>query len=135
MIGAELTVDEPALREAAGEDFPGEIPAEDIEATRRNMLGEALLAADEHPTITAELVAVDEARETPTVTAAVTVRGQRRLVELPVQVRTDGERLVAAGETTVTHAELGLEPFSVMGGALSVAEEIGVSYRIVARQR
>jgi polyisoprenoid-binding protein YceI len=132
---AQLTVDEPALREAAGEDFPGEIPPEDIEGTRSNMLGEAVLAADAHPTITAELVAVEEAGDALTATAAVTIRGRRRLMEFPVQLDVQGERLVASGETTVTHAELGLQPFSVMGGALSVAEEIGVSYRIVARRR
>lgn len=132
---AELTVDEPALREAAGEDFPGEIPPEDIEGTRGNMLGEAVLDADAHPAITAELVELNQADDALTATVAVTIRGQPRLVAFPVQLDVEGERLVASGETTVTHAALGLEPFSVMGGALSVAEEIGVSYRIVARRR
>lgn len=132
---AELTVDEPALREAAGDDFPGEIPAEDIEGTRGNLLGEAVLDADAHPDITAELVAVQDAGDELTATAAVTLRGQRRLLDFPVQLSVEGERLVATGETTVSHAELGLQPFSVMGGALSVAEEMGVRYRIVARRR
>lgn len=131
---AELTVDEPGLRKAAGEDFPGEIPPEDIEGTRRNLLGEAVLDAAAHPELTAELVSVAGEAAALTVTAAVTVRGQRRLLDFPVRLRRDGERLVATGETTVTHAELGLEPFSVMGGALAVAPEIGVSYRIVARR-
>ncbi|HKL63952.1 MAG TPA: YceI family protein [Woeseiaceae bacterium] len=132
---AELTVDEPALREAAGEDFPGEIPPEDVEGTRRNLLGEAVLDAAAHPELTVELVSVAGEAETLTVTAAVTVRGQRRLVDFPVRLRRKDERLVATGETTVTHAQLGLQAFSVMGGALSVAPEIGVSYRIVARRQ
>ena len=132
---ARLTVDEPALREAAGDDFPGEIPPEDIEGTRRNMLGEAVLDAARHPELTAELVAVDRRGEALTATAALTIRGRRRLVDFPLQVRVDDDRLVATGETTVSHAALGLEPFSVMGGALSVAEDIGVRYRVVARRR
>jgi len=70
-----------------------------------------------------------------TVTAALTIRGRRQLVDFPVQLRVDEGRLVATGETTVSHAALGLEPFSVMGGALSVAEDIGVRYRVVARRR
>lgn len=133
---ADLTIDEPALRRAAGEDFAGEIPPEDIEGTRKNMLGEAVLNAAAHPTVNAELVALgDEGEASTTATVAVTLRGQRRLVEFPVSVRIEGDRLVATGETTVSHRELGLEPFSVMGGALSVAEDIGVSYRVVARRR
>ncbi|WP_405228843.1 YceI family protein [Lentisalinibacter sediminis] len=132
---AELTVDEPALREAAGDDFPGEIPPEDVEATRRNMLGESVLDAARHPELTAELVAVEDRGEALTVTAALTIRGRRQLVDFPVQLRVDEGRLVATGETTVSHAALGLEPFSVMGGALSVAEDIGVRYRVVARRR
>lgn len=132
---AELTVDEPRLREAAGDDFPGEIPSEDVEGTRRNMLGEAVLDAARHPELTAELVTVEGSGEALTATAALTIRGRRRVVDFPVQLRVDEDRLVATGETTVTHAALGLEPFSVMGGALSVAEEIGVRYRVVARRR
>jgi len=131
---AALTVDEPALRDAAGEAFPGEIPPEDIEGTRRNMLGEAVLDAAAHPELSAELVATEGNGDgdTLSVTAAVTVRGQRRVLEFPVRLRLEGRRLIATGETTVSHAELGLEPFSVMGGALSVAEDIEVTYRIVA---
>jgi hypothetical protein len=34
----------------------------------------------------------------------------------------------------VSHARLGLEPYSVMGGALSVAEEIEVVYHIEAER-
>ena len=132
---AKLTVDEPALREAAGDDFPGEIPPEDVEGTRRNMLGESLLDAARHPEIIAELLAVEGSGEALTVTVALTIRGRRRLVDFPVQLRVDEGRLVASAETTVSHAALGLEPFSVMGGALSVAEDIGVRYRVVARRR
>jgi len=132
---AELTVDEAGLREAAGDDFPGEIPPDDVEGTRRNMLGEAVLDAARHPELTAELVAVEGSGETLTVTAALTIRGRRRLVDFPVRLSVEDDRLVATGETTVSHAALGLEPFSVMGGALSVAEDIGVRYRVVARRR
>ncbi len=132
---AQLTVDEPGLREAAGDDFPGEIPPEDIEGTRGNMLGEAVLDAARHPELSAELVAVENSGEALTVTTALTIRGRRRLVDFPLRVRVDEDRLVATGETTVSHAALGLEPFSIMGGALSVAEDIGVRYRVVARRR
>ncbi len=132
---AELTVDEPGLREAAGDDFPGEIAPEDVEGTRRNMLGEAVLDAARHPELTAELVAVEGSGEALTVTAALTIRGRRRLVDFPLRLSVDDDRLVATGETTVSHAALGLKPFSVMGGALSVAENIGVRYRVVARRR
>lgn len=127
-----LRVDEPRLRADAGPDFAGEIPPEDIAGTRRNLLGEAVLDAANHPRVSAELVRASGNPPALTVTAAVTIRGQRRLVEFPATVELRGERMLAEGETTVSQARLGLEPFSVMGGALSVAEDIGLAYRIEA---
>jgi hypothetical protein len=44
-----------------------------------------------------------------------------------------GEReITAAGETTLTQSSLGIEPFSIMGGAIAVADEIVVRFELVA---
>ncbi len=129
-----LTVDEPGLRREAGTGFEGEIAAEDIEGTRRNLLGERVLDAERHPRIAAELVAVSGEPPSLTLTASVTVRGRSAIVDFPVTLQISDDRLIAEGSTTVDHARLGLEPFSVMGGALSVAQEIGIDYRVEAER-
>ena len=46
-----LTVDEPALREAAGADFPPAVPQSARDGTRNNLLSEALLDAANYPSI------------------------------------------------------------------------------------
>lgn len=129
-----LLIDDPAAREAAGPDFPGEIPPDDIAGTRKNMLGESLLDAAHYPMLRVRAQTAGDIESGPVLRAAVTVRGRVHTVDFPISVERDGDRLVAVGETTVDHTELGLEPFSVMMGALSVDEEIRLAYRIVARR-
>jgi len=50
-------------------------------------------------------------------------------------VKYDGDVLRATGELKLSHAELGLEPFSALGGALSVADAFTVHYKITAHAR
>ena len=47
----ELTIDEPAMREMAGPDFPPGVPQSARDGTRKNMLSEALLDGEKYPTI------------------------------------------------------------------------------------
>jgi hypothetical protein len=42
--------------------------------------------------------------------------------------------LSASGEFDLTHAQLGLSPYSVALGAIRVAERMHVRYRLIARR-
>jgi len=44
------------------------------------------------------------------------------------------DELTASGEFDLTHAELGLAPYSVALGALRVADRMHVRYRLVAQR-
>ena len=129
-----LTVDEPVRRAAAGSDFPDNVTGADREGTRRNMLGPALLDAVNFPAMHLASVAVAEREGSLYVTARVNVAGNAREIVVPVVMEIQGGTLVARGEFTVTHAELGLAPFSVAMGALRVREDLQVAYRLVARK-
>ena len=129
-----LTVDEPARRAAAGSDFPDNVTEADREGTRRNMLGTALLDAATFPAVHLASVAVAEREGILYVTARVDITGHVREIVVPVTLETQGPTLVARGEFTVTHAELGLVPFSVAMGALRVRDDLQVAYRLVARK-
>ncbi len=129
-----LTVDEPARRAGAGSDFPDNVTEADREGTRRNMLGPALLDAATFPALHLASVAVAERDGMLYVTTRVDVTGHVREIVVPVALQVRGGTLVARGEFTVTHAELGLVPFSVAMGALRVRDDLQVAYRLVARK-
>lgn len=131
---AQLTVDEPALRGAAGADF-AEAVAEDAKAdTRRNMLGAALLDADRYPAITLRSGRILRTAGGFQLEIAVAVRDQTRSIVVPVTFSEAGEEIVVTGETRLSQAALGLQPFSVMLGALQVEDELHVRFRVTARR-
>jgi hypothetical protein len=98
------------------------------------MLGPALLDAATFPALHLASVAVAERDGMLYVTTRVDVTGHVREIVVPVALQVQGGTLVARGEFTVTHAELGLVPFSVAMGALRVRDDLQVAYRLVARK-
>ncbi len=129
-----LSVDEPQLRAALGPDFQSTLGATDIAGTREHMLGERLLDAARFPSVHLQSTAVRGEGDALRVTLRVVVRDHEAQLELPVTVQRSGDDLIASGEFDVTHAQLGLTPYSVALGALRVAERMQVRYRLVARR-
>lgn len=131
---ADLGVDEPALRSAAGADFTSRISETQREGTRSNMLGEQLLDATRNRAITLQSVGIVASGAGFIARTRVIVRGHEALLSVPVSLQRDADQLVASGEFSVRHSELGLTPYSVALGALRVADEMRIRYRIVARR-
>jgi hypothetical protein len=129
-----LVVDDAAARAAAGPEFAAPVPDKDREATRRNMLGEGVLAAARQDAI--GLVAEGLSGESGAYTAQVrvTLAGSERAVTVPFTVSVEGDRLEAEATLTLSHADLGLLPFTAAMGALRVRDDIGVELRLVARR-
>ncbi len=128
-----LEVDIPAQRAEEGADFATKLDQAAIDGTRSNMLGDKLLDAANFPEVSlrsrelrGELPALQLLME-------VKVRDQVTLVEIPVTVTSSPGQLVAAGAVTVRQTDLGLQPFSVGLGALSVRDELELKFRLVAR--
>jgi hypothetical protein len=133
-----LSVDEAELRAQAGPDFPPEVPETAREGTRHNMLGPALLDAQNDPEIVLSAVRLAPA-QSPQGTAVqarvqALVRGAAHEFDVLVRYERSGEWLVVSGETLLKQSELGLKPFSAMLGALQVQDEMRVSFRILAHQ-
>lgn len=128
----ELTVDEPALREAAGADFPAGVPESAREGTRRNLLSVALLDGASHPAIRLRSLDVKQGPGGLDVGVEITIKGQTRQVRVPMQVELRADELVARGEFPLRQSELGLEPFKVAMGTLVVLDEMRVRFEIVA---
>jgi len=130
---ASFSVDESALRAEEGEEFPGEVEQDAIAGTRKNLLSEALLDGANFPDI--RLTSRKVAGQAPdyTVTVSVDLKGQSHELQVPVLVEQRPDELRVTGHFIATHADLGLTPFSVLGGLLSVRDEIRLRFRIVAR--
>lgn len=129
---AELIVDDPQARAAAGSEFPGEISADDREGTRTNMLRAEVLDAQNHPTIKVQSVRVSGTPSKPQITARITIKGVSRDVLVPTTVAIAGARLTASGQFDILQTDFGIKPFSIGMGALEVQDRLRVVFRVVA---
>jgi hypothetical protein len=68
-----------------------------------------------------------------TVLVTVMLRDHSPQLTVPVKWQQQGNTLQAEGEMTFTQTSMGLEPYSLLFGALRVSDEIRVRYRFVAR--
>ncbi len=130
-----LIVDDPALRRQEGEAFSTQPSKEDIEGTRANMLGPRLLDAKRYPTIklTGTNGRVSD-KKTATINVSVELLGRTIELAVPATLRQTGDELEVSGALKVSHAQLGLTPFSALLGALQVADEMTLKYRVMARR-
>ncbi len=130
----ELTIDEPAMREQAGADFPPGVPQSARDGTRKNMLSDALLDGEKYPEIRLRATDVVAAGDGFEVGVAVTIKDQVRSVRVPVTIERKPGALIARGEFPLKQSELGLKPFSIALGALVVLDEMRIHFEIVARE-
>ena len=127
----DFDVDEVTDRQAAGTAFPVPVPADDIVATRDNMLGPRLLDARRHPRIGLAAGIAGGSWPQPELRVSVDIAGGRHVLELPVTLTLAGGRLLVTGTGEVTHAELGLEPFTAALGALRVSDTLVLRWELV----
>jgi polyisoprenoid-binding protein YceI len=127
---ADLVVDDPDLRAEEGEEFAGEVPEEDIEGTRANMLGERLLHGEQHPQIRIQSDSIQGAMPDVTIIATFIVKGVEQSVTVPARIELTDDSFVATGELELMHDAFGLSPFTAMGGALSVRDLLVLKYEI-----
>jgi polyisoprenoid-binding protein YceI len=129
---AQMVVDRPADRAAAGPDFAGELSEFAVAGTRENMLGPKLLAADQYPDISLVSVGMEGVAPNVRFLVEVTVRGVKSQVAIPATIETGDRVIVVKGQSQLLQSQLGLTPFSVLGGGLRVRDAIDADYHLVA---
>lgn len=121
-----LTVDEPDLRRAAGLD--PEVDEEAVAGTRRNLQTKVLDTAH-YPEALIRIRREGPAR----LQVRMTVRGQDHAQAVPARVEPlPGGGLRVVGAFTVRQSDFGMTPFSVLGGALQVADAVDVRFDVTA---
>jgi hypothetical protein len=128
-----LVVDDPDARNGAGADFATPVPPKDRDATRHNMLGESVLDAAKQPAL--RLTAEELSGEPDNYQARVRValRGEERVVSVPLTLTIEGGKLTAHANFHLKHADIGLAPFTIALGALRVRDDLEIDLRLEAR--
>jgi polyisoprenoid-binding protein YceI len=132
---ADLIVDDPDARRAAGTDFPPDIPAADKEGTRKNMLRKEVLDAETYPTVTVKAATIEGSLQAPKITVRITIKNATKDVIVPTNIVVNGDGLTASGEFDILQTDFGMKPFSVALGALEVHDRLHVRFNLVAAKR
>lgn len=136
----QLTVDDAALRTAQqSPDFPPDVTPSARQGTRHNMLSAALLNAARYPDIALRSAGLRPAPDgkPADLVAQVLVRieGRWHSVAVPLRYRIRNDELVVTGGFPLKQTDLGLTPFSALGGGLQVSDGMSVRLQLVARLR
>jgi hypothetical protein len=125
-----LVVDDPEQRKAAGGRFSAPVPDKDRSGTRRNMLGNRVLDAAHYPDINISGHWLAGSPSQATVAMTLGLRDKLAKYSVPVAIRVQNDRLMVTGTLHMNQTELGITPFSILGGALQVADGIDVSFSL-----
>jgi hypothetical protein len=98
------------------------------------MLSERVLDGEKHPHIRITGTGPGAAAGKQELAVQVQLLGRTVDLKVPTQVSLEGDVLRATGEFELNHADLGMQPFSVMMGALQVGEKLSFSYDVTARR-
>ncbi|HEU0225191.1 MAG TPA: YceI family protein [Steroidobacteraceae bacterium] len=129
-----LVVDDPASRAAAGPAFAAPVPDADRAGTLQNLLGPRVLDAALQPVLRLSADALEGGPEHYVARLRVSLRGEERVVPVQVSVSLDGDLARVHAHAVLRHADLGLVPFTVAMGALSVRDDIAIDCRLEARR-
>ncbi len=122
-----LSVDEASLRAEA--KFTTQPSTGAIEGTRHNML-EKVLESARYPFALIHITR--SAMDNSLMTVAITLHGTTRLFEVPVQIARTSESFAFKGQLTLKQTDFGLTPFSILGGALQVEDQLDFQFNIIA---
>lgn len=128
-----LVVDDPAVRQQAGLESDSQPAEKDIASTRRGMLGARVLNAERFGVVKAQAKVAGGTLPELELDLIVSIRGVEQQYRSPVKVEKTTERITASGSFKILQSDFGMQPFSVLAGALAVKDELKIQYRIVAR--
>ena len=119
---------------------PGTEPEKDIPEVEEGMRGPAVLDVEQHPGVRFWSFEIRAEEADPTagfwrlqVRGGLELKGARHTVEIPLEVRRQGDELVVSGEVELRLRRLGIEPPSV-AGVVKVSNEFRVTFEVKARR-
>jgi hypothetical protein len=127
----QLRVDDNDLRQEAG--LLTAPSAEAIEGTRTNMLTR-VLDAEHYPVVEMSVEPAPASANGSETLLRLRIRlnGAERLVDVPTRIERSSTGLVASGSFTLLQTDFGITPMSVLGGAITVQDQMELRFRLVA---
>jgi polyisoprenoid-binding protein YceI len=126
----QLEIDNPEYRSTLGPAFSSVPSPEDIESTREHLLGADSLQADRFPFV--RIHSLQISGEAPKFAAKVEVQlhGQERQMWIPLDVKGLPDQLSVSGSFVLRQTDFGVQPYSLLGGLLSVQDEVVLDFKL-----
>jgi hypothetical protein len=128
----DLGVDEPEARRRHGLNAGPDAAA--VAGTRDNLL-QHVLDAERWPWVNVSLSAFSRQGEHWSADVVIEVNGQRHATRQPFSMRLEDEVPVVEGFLVLRQTELGVQPFSALGGGLRVADPLEIHFRLQGTRR
>jgi hypothetical protein len=127
----QLEVDNPAYRSTLGAAFASVIAPDAIESTREHLLGADGLQADQFPFV--RIHSLQVSGEAPKFAAKVQVdmHGHQLQMWVPLDVEGLPDRLSVSGSFVLHQTDFGVQPYSLLGGLLSVQDEVVLDFKLI----
>jgi hypothetical protein len=130
MRADDFVIDDAQSRQEEGDDFPGDIPQDAKEGTRRNMLSPAVLNAAEFPDITVKSTSLTGSLNELNADLEISAAGHTSRISVPLTLQGDAQHFIAAGSMELRQTALGLSPYSLLHGALQVQDAMELKFKI-----
>jgi hypothetical protein len=130
-----MNIDDTEERKQAGRMYTS-IPSEsDKSATRTNILSSNVLDGIQFPNIYVDIetISIDESNALFSIN--LRLKEEQISLELPANYYIDNEKILVDASFKLSHRDLELIPYSVMGGMMKVAQEIDFNLHIEAIKR
>ena len=126
----QLEVDNPAYRSTLGAAFSAVLSPEDRERTKEHLLGANNLQADRFPFVRIQSLQISGEAPKFAAKAQVEVHGQKREMWIPLDVEGLPDRLSVSGSFVLRQTDFGVQPYSLLGGLLSVQDEVVLEFKL-----
>ena len=91
-----------------------------------------VLEADSYPYVFIHVDAGSNIYKQQVVKANITLHGVTRTITLPVEIERSKTKIGVSGKMILRQTDFNMEPFSVLGGALRVKDEIILNFQLNA---
>jgi hypothetical protein len=131
----QLEIDNPAYRSALGPAFSSVPSPDDIVNTREHLLGADDLQADRFPFVRIRSLQISGEAPKFAAKARVEMHGQEREMWIPLDVAGLPDRLSVTGSLVLRQTDFGVQPYSLLGGLLSVQDEVVLDFKLTGACR
>jgi polyisoprenoid-binding protein YceI len=131
----QLQIDDPAERSQLGAAFSSVIDGDAIASTREHLLGADSLQADQFPFVRIHSLQISGEAPKFAARTQMLMHGQGREFWIALDVAGLPDRLAVSGSFVLRQSDFGVQPYSLLGGLLSVQDEVVVEFKLAGACR